>query len=654
MSRFFQYSDSESEYSTTESESSIHSEQEFKSRLSRYMEDSDSDDSSMKRVVKSQQEKQNEQVQASISKIENSVKIADWVNVNSEYDSLLRLVQKFQLEGHFYLMVGNLLDDLEGVDKTKLNPSNYKAFNTLRQKARKVYKSNQEEIDSLLALGYVPQVQEAVTDLPELMKVEDKNEESITRRLEEIMSVRGRKNTDKDAQVLQLQTLLNDSQTAAHRTKVLLALVSSQFDAHNVASMTLSCFHSVMEEIHDLLDIVENGVDLDVSGSILSFVLRIDNEFVKALQFADPHSSDYLDMLRQEKTLYALIARAQAYFIKSDQINFLNQILERRLEHLYGKPTQVLQVYQKAASKYDEVSVDSEELIQRIFAFLQRCEKNLKAIFLYAYHLASQGRHREATDLLLDSNAQNEINSLDQSLKILYNRALVQTGIASFKKGLVNETHRTLLEICTSGKHKELLGQSFKETRDRTLLVPFHQHINIELVDGIFLICSILIQVPLLASQKKKSSSKFLRKLLCDSPKFEGPSGDTRDLLIKAAKFLQEGNWKECCDIVLNLSIWTFVDNSIKSILQSKIQTEAMRVWLLTNYQSYSKLSLKRLEARFQFNPLPVVSEMIYKEELNALVDDDFLVVQKEEDPCSVYLALSEKLASLSQEIAAK
>jgi translation initiation factor 3 subunit C len=73
-----------------------------------------------------------------------------------------------------------------------------------------------------------------------------------------------------------------------------------------------------------------------VRGSIISYVDRLDDEFTRSLQNIDPHGTEYVDRLKDEKPLYEMICRAQAHFERNDQAS-LARVMMRRLEHIYSK-----------------------------------------------------------------------------------------------------------------------------------------------------------------------------------------------------------------------------------------------------------------------------------------------------------------------------
>ena len=68
---------------------------------------------------------------------------------------------------------------------------------------------------------------------------------------------------------------------------------------------------------------------------------------------------------------------------------------------------------------------------------------------------------------------------------------MVQLGICAFRQGLTKDAHNALLDIQSSGRAKELLGQGLllrslqecnqeQEKVERCQQVPFHLHINLD------------------------------------------------------------------------------------------------------------------------------------------------------------------------------
>lgn len=161
-----------------------------------------------------------------------------------------------------------------------------------------------------------------------------------------------------------LEKLLEVAVTQYQRIRVLLALVSSRFDYNSsVASyMPVDLWLAAEREVDKLISIVANDSaysiqeiteDYDellerspdteadgivrIRGSIISFVDRLDDEFTKSLQNIDPHGTEYVDRLKDEKVLYRTIYRAQAFYESSLQPEPLARVIMRRLEHIYSK-----------------------------------------------------------------------------------------------------------------------------------------------------------------------------------------------------------------------------------------------------------------------------------------------------------------------------
>jgi translation initiation factor 3 subunit C len=80
----------------------------------------------------------------------------------------------------------------------------------------------------------------------------------------------------------------------------------------------------------------DDGV-LRIRGSVISFVDRLDDEFTKSLQHIDPHGTEYIERLQDEKSLYATICRTHALYEKTKQKEQLGRVVIRRLEHIYYK-----------------------------------------------------------------------------------------------------------------------------------------------------------------------------------------------------------------------------------------------------------------------------------------------------------------------------
>lgn len=400
-------------------------------------------------------------------------------------------------------------------------------------------------------------------------------------------------------------------------------MISSRFDANLSMSgyMQVELWRSVEKEINQLLEIFErdnqfyvheNADDIDdddkdlipeegqtiaIRGSLISFVERLDDEFTKSLQNIDPHTTDYIDRMRDEVTLYAVLVRSQVYFEKHNLNSSVGRVIMRRLEHVYFKPEQVISQIEIATKallppKVSSSSIDAidpAELVHQLCTFLYKQDVSIlrtRAMLCHIYHHALHQRFHVARDMLLMSHLQESIHQADIPTQILYNRVMVQLGLCAFRDGLIKESHSCLQEVQGSGRPKELLAQGVQMQRygqpvaaeqeqlERQRQLPFHMHINLELLECVYHTCSMLLEIPAQAQagpNNKKVISKTFRRLLDYNERqaFLGPPENIRDHIMAAAKALASGEWEKSRDLIMAIKIWELMPNTqqIKDML---------------------------------------------------------------------------------------
>merc|ERR1711939_697272 len=349
--------------------------------------------------------------------------------------------------------------------------------------------------------------------------------ESILKHLRTIMESRGKKNTDRTEQIKIMEKLYEVATTPYQRVRVLLTLISTRFDLTTGVQtfMSQEQWKAAEQEFGNLLKVLEANRELvvvenaeewedddkqptiapgekfKIPGSIVSYVERLDDELTRSLQHIDPHTAEYIDRLSDEGALYNNITRVLLYTenLRQDEKlqvsqDSINRIVMRRLEHVYFKPSAVVNVL------CNYLFINSEGIIRA------------RAMLCQIYFLALHDNYYKARDMMLMSHLQETINAFDVHSQILFNRTLVQVGLCAFRAGLVYEAQTTLQEICGSGRQKELLAQGVmiqrynqvspeQERLERQRQLPFHMHINLELLECVYLTCSMLLEIPLLA-----------------------------------------------------------------------------------------------------------------------------------------------------------
>uniref|UniRef100_A0A8C3JYD5 Eukaryotic translation initiation factor 3 subunit C N-terminal domain-containing protein n=1 Tax=Calidris pygmaea TaxID=425635 RepID=A0A8C3JYD5_9CHAR len=156
-----------------------------------------------------------------------------------------------------------------------------------------------------------------------------------------------------------------------------------------------------------------------------------------------------------------------------------------------------------------------------------------------------------------------------RSFTILYNRTMVQLGICAFREGLIKDAHNALLDIQSSGRAKELLGQGLllrslqernpeQEKVEKRRQVPFHMHVNLELLECVYLVAAMLLEIPYMAAhefdaRRRMISKQFHHQLrVGERQPLLGPPESMREHVVAASKAMKMGDWRSCHRFVVN------------------------------------------------------------------------------------------------------
>ena len=300
----------------------------------------------------------------------------------------------------------------------------------------------------------------------------------------------------------------------------------------------------------------------------------------------------------------------------------------------------------------------------------------------HIYNYALQNQFHRARDMFLTSHLQETIYQADIGTQICYNRAMVLLGMCAFRLGMIVDAQGCLQEICGQQRQKELLAQGVniarynqqqispeQEKLERQRQLPFHMHINLELLECIYLVCSMLMEIPSMAQagatpdSKKRVISKTFRRFLEYNERqvFIGPPENTRDHVMQASKALSQGDWKKCKALIEKIKVWDLMGKEeserIKVMLGRKIQEEGVRTYLFTYSAYYDTLSLTSLADMFDLSKIEIrrlVTAMISNDELQGQLDhlDENLIFQRVDTTRlqSLALALSEKATGLVEQ----
>ncbi|KAK9880665.1 hypothetical protein WA026_011902 [Henosepilachna vigintioctopunctata] len=183
----------------------------------------------------------------------------------------------------------------------------------------------------------------------------------VIKKLSEIMAARGKKRTDRREQIELLHELQNVADQhnlgPAIIVKIKLAIISAFFDYNPKVSdaMKPEYWLKLLDRMSETLDVLlcnptlvvsesvtEESENLEespykIQGCILTLVERLDDEFIKLLKECDPHSNEYVERLKDEVKVSAVMDKTMKYLERFKVSSEMCRIYLRKIEHLYYK-----------------------------------------------------------------------------------------------------------------------------------------------------------------------------------------------------------------------------------------------------------------------------------------------------------------------------
>ncbi|CAG9770690.1 unnamed protein product [Ceutorhynchus assimilis] len=522
----------------------------------------------------------------------------------------------------------------------------------------------------------------------------------VIKKLSEIMAARGKKRTDRREQIEllhELQTISDQHKLgAAIFVKIKFAIISAIFDYNPKVSNAMKPEHwiKLLERMHEMLDILMDNPNLVVAesvteenesleeapfkirGCVLTSVERLDDEFTKLLKECDPHSNEYVERLKDESKVSVIIDKTMKYLERSNVPSELCRIYLRKIEHIYYKFDP--RVLQKKNNELPSDIVTSVQEMNRLCKFIYAKDNTdrlrTRAILSHIYHHALHDNWFQARDLVLMSHLQETIQHSDPSTQILYNRMMAHLGLCAFRHANIKDAHNCLVDLMMTGKPKELLAQGLlpqrqherskeQEKIEKQRQMPFHMHINLELLECVYLVSAMLIEIPYMAAHefdaRRRMISKTFYQQLRSSERqsLVGPPESMREHVVAAAKAMRNGNWSACNNFIINekmnAKVWDlfYQADSARAMLTKLIKEESLRTYLFTYSHVYDSISMSTLSEMFELEkPVvhSIISKMIINEELMASLDDPTqTVVMHRSEPSrlqSLALQLADKI----------
>ncbi|XP_038212592.1 eukaryotic translation initiation factor 3 subunit C [Zerene cesonia] len=512
----------------------------------------------------------------------------------------------------------------------------------------------------------------ATSDKPKMFaKDSDIDAALVVKKLGEISAARGRKRTDRRAQLELLHELRTVAQQHnlgdALQLKLRAATVAALFDYNPKVSdaMKPEYWSRLVENVDHMVTILLAHEDMvlsemiteeneqlvtppfQVRGCLLTALERLDDEFTKLLKECDPHSNEYVERLKDEVRVSALIDRVCQVVERDGAPQEICRAYLRKIDHLYYKfdPRAV----KKDLPPGEETSIKKmERLCKYIYANDESDRLRTRAILSHIYHHALHDNWFQARDLLLMSHLQENVQHSDPSTQILYNRTMANLGLCAFRRGNVKEAHGCLAELMMTGKPKELLAQGLlpqrqherskeQEKIEKQRQMPFHMHINLELLECVYLVSAMLIEIPYMAAHEFDARRRMISKTFYQNLRASerqalvGPPESMREHAVAAARAMRRGDWRACLNFIvnekMNAKVWDLMvgADNVRAMLGRLIREESLRTYLFTYAHVYASLSLRSLADMFELPRQRVhslVSKMIINEELLASLDD--------------------------------
>lgn len=99
--------------------------------------------------------------------------------------------------------------------------------------------------------------------------------------------------------------------------------------------------------------------------------------------------------------------------------------------------------------------------------------------------------------------------------------------------------------------------------------MPFHMHINLELLECVYLVSAMLIEIPYMAAHefdaRRRMISKTFYQQLRSSERqsLVGPPESMREHVVAAAKAMRNGHWGACNNYIINEKMNTKVNDEM-------------------------------------------------------------------------------------------
>jgi hypothetical protein len=437
-----------------------------------------------------------------------------------------------------------------------------------------------------------------------------------------------------------------------------------------------------------------------INNELYVYVKKIGDEFCKILMKSDPTTLAYVRKLEDEKIFFNIVERCYCYYvnlgIQKDLTDFSGVVLKmlfllhtrrdddhkkifkNRMKELKaienvkfeemeeknvekdkkkGEKNEKSEIKDEKAVLFSlmrlpqklMVTEELRDTVERLVEFIMVNSTNqnevIQTSLFKMFYRSVNDRYGVVRDLFLKSNIQKVIlqDNIRRSTKIAFNRCAANIGICAFKCGYFKDANNILHDIYLAQNKNKLLHQYIfdkkaEENERLSLIIPFHMQINMDLLESIFLITLIILEVSSIFTGRinQKRRITFQKFMNFNSKTYFISPSDSKSILREAALQLQKSNWQKSYNLICRLEFWKYLHNKEK--LKKKILTKLKVAGLISCLHQCTKyfrsIKLKYLVQKFEISKSDVekiLYRMIADTNFNAVVQEDGFIYLKEE-----------------------
>ena len=424
-------------------------------------------------------------------------------------------------------------------------------------------------------------------------------------------------------------------------------------------------------ELHDKLKKEQKETNKDIENMSLilqnnlsTMMEKLENELYKSLQFNSANSIEFNNSILNEIKFLKLCKKAEIFYKNLNNVNGIARIYLLVIMHTYYKSINSI----KSLMKKNKIEFEKDDYIQKIlldndkeyfkllcnhaYQFLDE-ENRVKVMLYHIYFLCIGNDYESATKLFNSSNLFELISVFkNETLKILFNRTLAQLSLCAFKNLDLEEVLRFLTPLCTKGptKLKEYLSQSYTvenekntlfDIEDKKRAIPYNMKINVEDLDTIFYLSSMINDVPKILLEKIFGNDSYIENYYnshaferifynFQRQQFNGPSHIDKDKILATTTILMKGDWKKCIEEIKKLNLFKKY-NYLQDKLFELIKRTALKCYIIFYMSEFQSFELNKLSKRFEIDSQEVkniINDMILRKQIKAKWNENYLLIK--------------------------